>query len=157
MGAAKRLLTFSTAAVAPLLAAAKATTEHRASYDDLFNPAYHKGGQVKKDGRGWPMASNLDATKIPAALWLVKDHGAYLMANISLPKGKEKADVVYAKECDPTTLDFDTWWNNTKTIVGGDDCVITLPVTMFEQAIASGSETFQIQLLQREIRVLQSK
>lgn len=59
--------------------------------------------------------------------WLVGDHGVYLMPNTSDGKhnGQRKEDekllVVYAKECDPDKLDFDTWWENKRASFGGDD------------------------------------
>lgn len=58
--------------------------------------------------------------------WLVGDHGVYLMANTTdgaLNKNRkdEKHFVVYADECNPDTLDFDTWWENKRRSFGGDD------------------------------------
>jgi hypothetical protein len=52
-------------------------------------------------------------------LWLVGDRGVYLMPNST---GKEFT-VVYARECDPTKLDFETWWANKGASFGGDDGV----------------------------------
>jgi len=61
--------------------------------------------------------------------WLVGDHGVYIMANTTdgvLNKNRQKDEkhfVVYANECNPDTLDFDTWWENKRRIYGSDDNV----------------------------------
>lgn len=62
-------------------------------------------------------------------LWLVGDHGVYFMPNTTdgihhkARQKDEKMLAVYAKECDPNKLDFDTWWNNKGASFGGDDGV----------------------------------
>ena len=62
-------------------------------------------------------------------LWLVGDEGVYFMPNTTdgiHHKSRNKGDVllaVYAKECNPTKLDFDTWWANKRATFGGDDGV----------------------------------
>lgn len=65
-------------------------------------------------------------------LWLVGDHGVYLMANTSdgihnskMQKG-DKHFVVYADECNPDKMEFDEWWANKRASFGGDDGVETL-------------------------------
>jgi hypothetical protein len=60
--------------------------------------------------------------------WLVGDHGVYLMHNGVFGEG-EKPPVVYADECDPTTMEFDDWWEAKRATFGGDDGVdfIDLP------------------------------
>lgn len=55
-------------------------------------------------------------------LWLVGDQGVYLMTNAVLADG-EKSLIVYAAECDPTTMDFDEWWAVKQASFGGDDGV----------------------------------
>jgi Protein of unknown function (DUF3085) len=52
-------------------------------------------------------------------LWLVGDQGVYLMPNTT----STKRTIVYAHECDPTKLDFETWWANKRASFGGDDGV----------------------------------
>ena len=52
-------------------------------------------------------------------LWLVGDEGVYLMPNT---KAKART-IVYARECDPTRLDFETWWANKRRGFGGGDGV----------------------------------
>lgn len=53
-------------------------------------------------------------------LWLVGDHGVYLMSNGKLPDGSRPL-VVYAEECDPTTND--DWFHVKRATFGGDDGV----------------------------------
>jgi hypothetical protein len=50
-------------------------------------------------------------------LWLVGDHGVYLMSNGTLPDGA-KPLVVYAEECDPGTND--DWFDVKRRTFGGD-------------------------------------
>jgi hypothetical protein len=38
-------------------------------------------------------------------LWVVGDHGVYLMSNAAA----KASAIVYANGCDPTKLPFDTW------------------------------------------------
>lgn len=67
--------------------------------------------------------------KTDKGLWLVGDEGVYLMPNTTdgiHHKNRQDNDplvVVYAQECDPTKLDFDTWWENKRASFGGDDGV----------------------------------
>lgn len=75
-------------------------------------------------------------------LWLVGDQGVYLMPNTT--DGKHNRDrkenetllVVYARECDPTSLDFDTWWENKRASFGGDDGVDFLDLETVEKLAA---------------------
>ncbi|NTF91675.1 DUF3085 domain-containing protein [Agrobacterium rhizogenes] len=53
-------------------------------------------------------------------LWLVGDHGVYLMSNGKLPDGGRPL-VVYAEECDPRT--DDDWFGVKRRTFGGDDGV----------------------------------
>lgn len=58
--------------------------------------------------------------------FIVGDDGVYLMANTTdgiHHSAKDKPLVVYARECDPTKLDFDTWWAAKQASWGGDDGV----------------------------------
>lgn len=53
-------------------------------------------------------------------LWLVGDHGVYLMSNGNLAQGG-KPLVVYAEECDPNRID--DWFDVKRSTFGGDDGV----------------------------------
>jgi hypothetical protein len=61
----------------------------------------------------------LYGTDTGPGLWLVGDQGVYLMPNTT---GKEFT-FVYARECNPTKLDFETWWANKSASFGADDGV----------------------------------
>ncbi len=149
------ILTFNVGEVRRLMEHAKAAKLHSPSYEDLFNPAYHKGGKVKKVN-GWPDHDNIDRAAIPPALHLVKDHGIYVMSNGSprqLIEGTDKSVVAYAIEANPNKLEFDEWWETAGRIMGGDDCVITLPLPMFETATKdkNDSDTFRLKVTKRAI------
>lgn len=152
--AAKRILTFTIAEVAPLVVDATSTKERRLSYGQQCDPALHKGGVVKKDGDGFPDASNIDRSKIPPTLWLVKDHGVYLMSPSVMSPGQETAVLAYAHEANPDKLEFDDWYGAARAIMGGDDCCEALPIEWFQEAVKSGKRTFRLQILARSIRMV---
>lgn len=66
--------------------------------------------------------------------WLVGDHGVYLMHNAVLDEG-QKPGVVYAVECDPTTMDFDDWWDAKRATFGGDDGVDFIDLPTVRQVV----------------------
>ncbi|MGF6870587.1 DUF3085 domain-containing protein [Paraburkholderia sp. MM5477-R1] len=74
-------------------------------------------------------ARTLYETETGKGLWLVGDQGVYLMPNTTdgtLAKARQEGEpafIVYARECDPKKLDFDTWWANKRASFGGDDGV----------------------------------
>src|SRR4051812_44837935 len=72
----------------------------------------------------------------PPLVWLVGDRGIYLMANNWLAAG-ESAVVTYARECDPNTLDFDTWWDVKQEAFGGDDGVNNIDLADLERVLAT--------------------
>ena len=151
-------LTFNVGEVRVLIAHAKTASSHNPSYEDLFNPAFHKGGKVKMVN-DWPDADNLDSTKIPVGLHLVKDQGVYLMSNGEprlLKPGSESSVVSYAAEANPETGDFNDWYDAAASIMGGDDCVISLPISMFEIAIKdkSDKDTFKLKVTTRTVSLV---
>jgi Protein of unknown function (DUF3085) len=74
-------------------------------------------------------------------LWLAGDRGVYLMANTSdgprekVRKEGDQAFVVYAAECNPDKLPFDTWWEAKRATFGGDDGVEFIPLTDIERLV----------------------
>jgi hypothetical protein len=82
-------------------------------------------------------------------LWLVGDEGVYFMANTAdgiHHKSRSNGDgllVAYAKECDPTQLDFDTWWANKRASFGGDDGVEFFELAAIEK-FAAGKPKYLI-------------
>lgn len=107
-------LTFQNAALKALLADADAKwpTGVRTLYDEVT-------------GRGW---------------WIVGDEGVYLMHNAVIPEDGPNPMVVYADECNPKTLDFDTWWSAKGATWGGDDGVEFLPEADLRQHIERGAD-----------------
>ena len=82
-------------------------------------------------------------------LYLVKDHGVYLMPASDKPLLKEDGKsrlVAYARECDPRSLGFDEWWRNAGDICGGDDFAELLGLGTFEGAIARGARKVTIKV-----------
>ena len=66
-------------------------------------------------------------------LWLVGDDGVYLMPNTQC---EGKPNVVYARECDPTKLEFDEWWGVKQDTFGGDDGVEFISIEEIERISA---------------------
>lgn len=57
-------------------------------------------------------------------LWLVGDRGVYIMPNTTDGQyncRRDKPLVVYARECNPETMDFEVWHENKRISFGGDD------------------------------------
>jgi len=67
-------------------------------------------------------------------IWLVGDHGVYLMSNGKLPDGARPL-VVYAEQCDPTTSD--DWLYIKRATFGGDDGVEFLDGAYLEAMMAA--------------------
>lgn len=92
------------------------------------------------------------------ALWLVKDHGIYLMSNEVFPESEmhQPRPVVYAEECNPTTMSFDDWWAAGLELLGGDDCVTPLKLDLFELLISKGRKYihFHVTLETGELHLL---
>lgn len=150
-------LTFSVNEVAPLVTEALVAKQHRCSYGDLYEPAYHKGGKVKLDEHGFPDHDNIDQDKVPPMLWLVYDQGIYLMPNTPFAEGQKTANLAYAAECNPQKMAFDEWWEAKQHLVGGDDGVESLPIEMIREALrnakAAGKKKFRLELTEEHIRV----
>lgn len=74
--------------------------------------------------------------------WLIGDQGVYLSPNTSdgsyyrqMDKTKWKRLCIYARECDPAKLDFDTWWSNKMASFGGDDGIEFIGLAVIENMI----------------------
>ena len=116
-------LQFRTADLLPLVEHALAAPEHDAAVEEPTPPG--------------------------AALWLVHDHGVYLMSN-GLPRlqdGNGRSRVVFAEGCDPGK--DPQWWEASDTLVGGDDFAEVLDESWLRQIRAAhdaGEETLSIAL-----------
>lgn len=88
----------------------------------------------------WPTGHQpLHGVDNGAGFWIVGDHGVYLMHNGTRPEGEESV-VVYARECDPTKMEFDDWWDAKRASFGGDDGVDFIPPTFIINAACNGSD-----------------
>ena len=74
--------------------------------------------------------------KTGKGLWLVGDEGVYLMPNTT---SKERT-VVYARECDPTKMEFEIWWETKRATFGGDDGVEFISIEEIERLAASAPQ-----------------
>lgn len=115
------ILTFDTAAVRALLQHAQAATTHEPTYGQLFELQYRKPG---REGVENPTRDDVDFARIPAGLYLVGDHGVYLMSNADRGAGDQgRPPVAYARETNPNELEFDQWWSAKRASFGADDGV----------------------------------
>ena len=87
-------------------------------------------------------------TRAEPALWLVGDHGVYLMSNGKPPLGRDGQLITgdgkgvrrlnaHAVGCDPEVDAFESWWPIHNAIAGGDDFVQMLSIEDFERALPS--------------------
>lgn len=76
-------------------------------------------------------------------LWLVGDHGVYLMSNGKLLDGA-KPLVVYAEECDPSTND--DWFDVKRRTFGGDDGADFIDAEQLEPMMAAAPEATHLRI-----------
>lgn len=78
------------------------------------------------NSKHWNMGYSESGPK--PGLYLVHDHGVYLMSNgepgDALTNGEVAVYVAYAEGCNPDT-DAD-WWDTSRALVGGDDFAETI-------------------------------
>ncbi len=97
-----------------------------------------------------PEMGSYYGTEIPPSLYLVKDHGAYLMSaskepQLLTPKMDDFRRVVaYAIGHDPNKDTYD--WDFTRGVCGGDDFGEPIPVDWFVKVIGSGCTEIHIRL-----------
>lgn len=93
------------------------------------------------------------------SLFLVKDEGCYLMScgepglYLTQPPNTKHV-VVYAKGFDPTIADRGEVWDHCRDKLGGDDFAETIPVTMFDAALADDSATVVVTISASRLAVL---
>ena len=136
-------LHFDLALVQRLLNHSKAATERRPSLEQLYE------GRFRRDGKdadldnitnaNFPIADDVDPTKIPPGLWLVGDQGIYLMSNGRPPLLVDPAGtrnlVARVAETDLTS-DVDGWWEVKRAAFGGGDSVVFLELAFAEGLLA---------------------
>jgi hypothetical protein len=110
----------------------------------VFVPTFSQCYEAKhrKDGRdvefmcGEKVTSDdVDPTTLAPSFCLVKDDGAYLMANTKERLAGEKTHnfVVYCEGCDPAK--DEEVWDFTRQAFGGDDFSEALPLEWLEMAV----------------------
>lgn len=90
-----------------------------------MNKLTFKGvGRLIEHAANAPETAPLYGDETGRGLWLVGDHGVYLMSN-GRPEMDKSGDqhVVYAETCNPETQDFDDWWFVKNETFGADDGV----------------------------------
>ena len=79
------------------------------------------------------------------------------MSNEALPETEEEksAPLVYAQECDPTTMEFDDWWAAGEQLLGSDDSVTPIELEVFESLISKGQKLirFKVNPTTGELRI----
>lgn len=132
------VLEFDAAEVKRIVAHALTAKEHRSSYGEKDNPG--------------------------PRLWLVGDHGVYLMSNgkggdkVSAEDEPTKLFVSYAKGINPDKDDFDDWWYKKGATFGADDGVESLPIAeAVGQQILAGAKVIRISITTRQIKLLDFK
>jgi hypothetical protein len=70
-------------------------------------------------------------------------------------KNPDSSFVVYAKESNPTTIEFDEWYGNKREAFGGDDGSEFIPVEAFEDWIKTHpkSKAFRISLTPKSLKI----
>ena len=78
-------LHFDLAVTQRLLNHSKAAAERSPTCDQLYDGRFRQDGKdadfANLSADNFPTADDVDPTKIPPGLWLVGDHGIYLMSN----------------------------------------------------------------------------
>lgn len=147
-----RTLVFQIANVLPLLDHAEAN-KPAFLYEDCVNKDLFKEGVKIKRG-GYAEFEQLDESKLPKRLALVKDQGVYLMSNANerlMKAGTGETQIAYAKRCNPE-VDKD-WYDTAVAIMGGDDTAIGLPTEWFRRGITSQPEATEFHIKVTATRV----
>jgi hypothetical protein len=72
--------------------------------------------------------------------WLVGDTGVYLMHNGAAHEGVESQPLVYAEECNPEAMEFDSWWEAKRRTFGGDDGVEFIDAETVRQCVLNAED-----------------
>lgn len=140
---------FPIAQVREQLDHAEKAPSHSPTWDDLVDATKWKAGATPNE-HGWVDSKDIDVSKIPARLDLVKDEGIYLMSNGSprlLEEGAKRSKVVYGLGFGPDA-DYDTL----VAAVGGDDFAIPLDAEEVRDMLGrEGAAYFWVEVSQSQI------
>ena len=127
--------------------------------DDL--PAERRAQIIESaDDDGFSMSidpqAEIDASKIPAGIFLVGDDGIYIMSNAAdQEKGADgKLPLAYADEANPETMSGEAVYDAKRRIFGGDDGVDFLPAAMIASALDRCGDQLVIEMTEMGIRVM---
>jgi len=149
-------LKFHIAEVREQLEHAQKAAAHTATWDDLTDKTKWKP-DAKPFPNGWVEVTDIDLTKIPARLQVVKDRVIYVMSNgnprLLASKGKQRSKVAYAIGYGP-----DAQYRDLVAAVGGDDLSIPLDASDVAPLVAhEGYRIFWVELTKRAIKFGVSK
>lgn len=141
-------LIFDATAVRTIYDHAKGCDLHVPTWGMLGKREYLKAGVKLKRG-AVASASDVDQTKIPAHLKLVKDEGCYLMSSglPALVGSTTKNAVVYAEGLGPG-CDWEVFQD-----LSGDDFVEALPLAAFHDAFQANARLIVINLTKTRVVV----
>lgn len=96
--------------------------------------------------RDAPNSAALYGEDLGRGLWLVGDHGIYVMSNghpgdllvADDPGPCASKHCVYPTECNPATMEFDDWYAVKKEAFGADDGIEFIPLVTAEAMLATG-------------------
>lgn len=107
------------------------------TFSDMYEAKYRKDGKPFKETkkRPWPTADEVDNSKLKPSWLLVKDRGAYAMANTEerLPGEESVNFCVYCEGCDPDVNE--DYYDRQQAVFGGDDFGQALPLEWLKMAI----------------------
>lgn len=130
------------------------------TFGQLSEAEYLKEGEIMPEC-GYVNSDKIDFTKIPPAVHLVKDQGTYIMAATVSQLKPENAEpnsttnfVVYAQGLNPE-LD-DDWWESSRVVMGGDDCVIDVPLEWIKVTLERNQDAkwFRLRISPENIQLL---
>lgn len=102
--------------------------------------------------------------KAAAALWLVGDHGVYLMSNghpgevvdVTDPEDGDvnpTIQITYADGINPEEETFDDWWQEKQDCFGGDDQCIPIPLAEFDEYVMAGEGPLTVTLSDSDLQL----
>ncbi|AAW59598.1 hypothetical protein GOX2532 (plasmid) [Gluconobacter oxydans 621H] len=149
------IVTFDRALIERLLAHAEAASERRATLTQLFDKSLRKPGH---GAREWGRPEDIDPAKIPAGLWLIGDHGIYMMSN-GLPllpsdDGQKPNLCAYAREADPAQ-NAGRAHDVKRQAFGGDDGCEFLEAALVRRALSKVSgDTLRLNITPETLEIL---
>lgn len=127
-----------------IVAHARNAPGRKPTYADLYDPDMRIDGKAPAED-AFPRSEEIDESRIPHGLWLVKDRGVYIMSpgtpHLPSPGDPESSLVAYALEADPAD---EGCYDTARSIMGGDDGCDRIDLDFFEGAITLGMSTVLI-------------